>query len=119
MIVQADSLEQDFRAGGRSAHGRRYRDPWLQRWLFSRRILIVIAIVLVALLGWWLAAGQYFSMPSVVRLSVRAAKADLSNAGLVAVSAKGRHSNIPAGEIIATNPSAGSQVKSSPSARTS
>ena len=111
MIVQADSLEQDFRAGGRSAHGRRYRDPWLQRWLFSRRILIVIAIVLVALLGWWLAAGQYFSMPSVVRLSVRAAKADLSNAGLVAVSAKGRHSNIPAGEIIATNPSAGSQVK--------
>jgi beta-lactam-binding protein with PASTA domain len=111
MIVQADGLEQDFRAGGRSAHGRRYRDPWLQRWLFSRRILIVIAVVLVALLGWWLAAGQYFSMPSVVRLSVRTAEADLSNAGLVGVSGKGRHSNIPAGEIIATRPSAGSQVK--------
>ena len=111
MIVQADSLEHDFRAGGRSAHRRRYRDPWLQRWLFSRRILIVIAVVLVALLGWWLAAGQYFSTPSVVRLSVRAAKAELSNAGLVALSGKARHSNIPAGEIIATNPSAGTRVK--------
>ena len=111
MIVPADSLEQDIRAGGRSSHGRRYRDPWLQRWLFSRRILIVIAVVLVGLLGWWLAAGQYFSMPSVVRLSVRTAKADLSSAGLVAVSGKARHSNVPAGEIIATRPAAGSQVK--------
>jgi eukaryotic-like serine/threonine-protein kinase len=111
MIVPADALEQDFRAGGRSWHGRRYRDPWLHRWLFSRRILIVIAVVLAVVLGWWLAAGQYFSMPSVDRLSVRVAKADLSNAGLVAVSGKGRHSNIPAGDIIATNPPAGSRVK--------
>ncbi|MGO8959738.1 MAG: Stk1 family PASTA domain-containing Ser/Thr kinase [Streptosporangiaceae bacterium] len=115
MIVSADALEQDFRAGGRSSHGRggsrRYRDPLLQRWLFSRRILIIIAVVILVILTWWLAAGQYFSMPSVVRLSVRTAKADLSNSGLVPVDAKARHSNVPAGEIIATEPSAGSQVK--------
>ncbi len=114
MIVPTGGLEQDFRAGGHSQGGRggsrRYRDPWLQRWLFSRRILIIIAVVILAVLVWWLAAGQYFRMPSVVRQTVRIAKADLSNAGLVPVAGKARHSNVPAGEVIATSPSAGSQV---------
>ena len=44
-------------------------------------------------------------------MSVSTAEADLSNAGLVAVSGKARHSNIrAAGEVIATDPSAGAQV---------
>ncbi len=111
MIVPTGGLEPDFRADGRSPAGRgasrRYRDPWLQRWLFSRRILIIIAVVVVAVLFWWLAAGQYFSMPSVLGRSVRTARSDLSSAGLVAVSGKARHGNIPAGEIIATVPAAG------------
>ncbi len=115
MIVPTGGLEEDFQGGGRSTRGRgrsrRYRDPWLQRWLFSRRILIVIAIVLLAAGVWWLAAGQYFRMPSVAGHSVRMAKADLSNAGLVAVPGKARHSIVPAGEVITTNPPAGTQVK--------
>jgi serine/threonine-protein kinase len=114
MVVPTGDLEPDFGTarspGGRGA-SRRYRDPLLQRWLFSRRILIIIAAVILAALIWWLAAGQYFRMPSVVGQSVRAAKTDLSNAGLVAVPGKARHSNIPAGEVISTNPAAGSQVK--------
>src|SRR5271166_3186410 len=86
MIVPTGALEHDLHAGGRSSHGRsrsrRYRDPWLQRWLFSRRILIIIAVVILAAAVWWLAAGQYFRMPSVAGQTVQAAKANLSNAGL-------------------------------------
>jgi eukaryotic-like serine/threonine-protein kinase len=114
MIVPAGGMEADFRGGGyppRGGRSRRYRDPFLQRWLFSRRILIVIGVLIVVILGWWLTAGQYFGVPRVARLSVTAARSELSSAGLVTVSGKARHSNVPAGVIIRTYPAVGSRVK--------
>jgi len=102
----------DYGAGaysGRRQH--RHDEPWLQRWLFSRRILILLAVVLVGLGAWWLTEGQYFSVPSVVGMSVATARGDLTNAGLVAVSGTARHSDsVPAGQVISTDPAPGARI---------
>jgi serine/threonine-protein kinase len=100
--------------GGGAYSGRRqhrHDEPWLQRWLFSRRILILLAVVLVGLGAWWLTEGQYFSVPSVVGMSVATARGDLTNAGLVAVSGTARHSDaVPAGQVISTDPAPGARI---------
>jgi serine/threonine-protein kinase len=115
MIVSAD-LADDY-AHGSGFGGRRrggssgYRDPFLQRWLFSRRILIVLGAVVLAALVWWLAAGQYFAVPNVTGMTTSTAKADLTNAGLVVVYGTGQHSNtVHAGDVISTSPAAGSRI---------
>jgi eukaryotic-like serine/threonine-protein kinase len=94
-----------------SRRSRRTDEPWLQRWLFSRRILIVLAAVLVAIGAWWLTDGQYLSVPSVSGMSVSTARGDLTNAGLHVVTGTGRHSDtVPAGQVISTDPSAGARI---------
>ena len=116
MIVPA-GLDEDY-AGGRGYSGRRrdradrrYREPWLQRWLFSRRILIVMAVVVVGIGAWWLASGQYITVPSVADKAVSTARGDLSNAGLVVVVGTARHSNaVQAGEVISSDPAAGAHI---------
>jgi eukaryotic-like serine/threonine-protein kinase len=96
-------------SGHRSARG--YSEPWLQRWLFSRRVLVVPAVLLAGVLVWWLAAGRYVTVPPVTGLSVSAARAQLSGAGFQVVSGHGRNSNtVAAGQVIATDPAAGSEI---------
>lgn len=105
----------DFGGGGYPGHAHRaarsYREPWLQRWLFSRRVLIVPVVVLVGVLAWWLAAGRYVTVPSVTGLSVSAARAELASAGLQLVNGQGHNSNtVAAGDVISTDPAAGSRI---------
>jgi eukaryotic-like serine/threonine-protein kinase len=101
--------------------GRRYRgdrpypEPRLQRWLFSRRIVIVLAVVLAVVvaggLAWWLNAGQYTTVPSVTGMTVSTARGDLTNAGLHPVVGPGKNSfSVPAGQVISTDPAPGGQV---------
>jgi serine/threonine-protein kinase len=100
--------DQGFAARLRRQGSRGYRDPFLQRWLFSRRILIVLGVVVLAAIIWWVVAGQYFPVPAVTGMSTSTARADLSNAGLVFVSGPAQHSNtVPAGRVISTSPAAG------------
>jgi eukaryotic-like serine/threonine-protein kinase len=107
---------------GGHQRGRRYRgdrpyfEPRLQRWLFSRRIVIVLAVVLALVvaggLAWWLDAGQYTSVPPVTGMTVSTARGDLANSGLHPVIGSGRNSySVPAGLVIATEPAAGGQVE--------
>ena len=56
-------------AGGAGEPGG--REPFLQRWLFSRR-LAYLAVAVVAVIGlggggWWLTSGRYTTVPSVDR----------------------------------------------------
>jgi eukaryotic-like serine/threonine-protein kinase len=117
MIVPAGAMEADYSGDGagyvtRPARSRAYREPFLQRWLFSRRILIVLAVVVIGAATWWLVAGQYFSLPRVTDMTVASAKADLANAGLTARIGSSEHSNtVPAGDVVATVPASGSDVK--------
>ena len=117
MIVPA-GLDQDYADGGgyapraRRSRSRGYREPIFQRWLFSRRILIVLGVLLVAALVWWMTDGQYFTVPTVAGMTVSTARADLANVGLVAVSGAARHSDtVPAGDVISTNPAAGARTR--------
>jgi eukaryotic-like serine/threonine-protein kinase len=117
MIVPT-GLDDDYANGGgyRARAPRRrsrgYREPIFQRWLFSRRILIVLGVFVVAGLIWWMTEGQYFTVPRVDGITASAARADLTNAGLVAVSGSARHSNtVPAGDVITTDPAAGARIK--------
>jgi serine/threonine-protein kinase len=92
-----------------------YREPQLQRWLFSRRIVIVLTVIVAVLaasgLGWWLAAGQYTTVPPVGGMTVSTARGDLTNAGLHATIGHGRNSySVPAGQVISTDPAAGGQI---------
>jgi len=108
MIVPAgpDEDYRPVRSGRRSLP-----EPLLQRWLFSRRILIVLAVVLLGAGAWWLTAGQYLSVPSVVGLTAGAARSELSNAGLVAEAGHARHSDtVKAGLVLATDPGPGARV---------
>jgi serine/threonine-protein kinase len=113
MIVPTDmddgyGEDQSFAARLRRQGSRSYHDPFLQRWLFSRRILIVLGVVVLAVVIWWVAAGQYFPVPAVTGVATSTARADLSNAGLVFVAGPAKHSNtVPAGHVISTSPAAG------------
>jgi len=106
--------EPDF-GGGYPGHGYRsgrgYDEPVLQRWLFSRRVLIVPVVVLVGLLVWWLAAGRYASVPTVRGLTLSAARAELSDAGFHVVTGHARNSNtVASGHVISTDPAVGSSI---------
>ena len=115
MIVPT-GLDADYGDGsGYAARSRRqsrgYRDPFLQRWLFSRRILIIVGILVLAAIGWWVTDGQYFTVPPVTGLSASSARTELSSAGLVVVSGTARYSNtVPAGDVLRTDPTAGTRV---------
>jgi eukaryotic-like serine/threonine-protein kinase len=115
MIVPVDEADQfaggGYR-GGRAARQRRYREPWLQRWLFSRRILVILAVVVVGVATWWVVAGQYFTVPSVAGMSVSAARDDLTGAGFVVATGHARHSDtVPKGDVISTDPAAGASIR--------
>jgi serine/threonine-protein kinase len=106
--------EPEF-GGGRPGRGHRgapgYQEPWLQRWLFSRRVLIVPVVLLVGVLVWWLAAGQFVAVPPVTGLSVSSARSELANAGFQVQTGHPRNSNtVAAGQVIATDPAAGSEI---------
>ncbi|HXW47160.1 MAG TPA: Stk1 family PASTA domain-containing Ser/Thr kinase [Streptosporangiaceae bacterium] len=112
MIVPAgDDYQADGPYATQPSQVRGYREPFLQRWLFSKRIIAVLVALVVAVVAWWVAAGRYEPVPSVVRLSVASARAELTDAGLVVVLGKARHSNtVPDGSVIATYPAAGTRV---------
>lgn len=116
MIVSAEEADQfaggSYRGRRAARPQRRYHEPWLQRWLFSRRILVILAVIVVGVGAWWVVAGQYFTVPPVAGLSVSTARDELTSAGLVVVSGLARHSDtVPKGDVISTDPAAGASVR--------
>jgi eukaryotic-like serine/threonine-protein kinase len=86
------------------------REPFLQRWLFSRRLAFV-AVAVVAVIGlgggsWWLTSGRYTTVPSVTGLTTTAARQELSQAGFkVTTGAREIDANVPKNDVISTSPS--------------
>jgi len=92
-----------------------HAEPRLQRLLFSRRlgylVLGVAVVAVAAVLGWWLLAGRYTTVPKVTGISAAAAQADLRNAGLTPAMGKAQFSNQMAkGLVIGTDPASGSRL---------
>jgi len=85
-------------------------EPFLQRWLFSRR-LALLAVGLVALIvlsagGWWLMSGRYTPLPTVDGMSEAAAAHALETDGFtVRLATPVTDNSVPKGDVISTSPS--------------
>ena len=106
-----DREDGDRYHGGRY-HGGRYhggREPFLSRWLFSPRLLIVVVIIALGvglgLGGWWLTSGRFTQVPSVSGDSVTQATAVLTADGFTVKRGARVHSNtVPSGSVASTSP---------------
>jgi beta-lactam-binding protein with PASTA domain/tRNA A-37 threonylcarbamoyl transferase component Bud32 len=93
--------------------GGRYRgggEPFLQRWLFSPRLVIVAVILALGiglgLGGWWLTSGRYVSVPVVAGDSVSLATTALTTDGFTIAKVSSVHSNqVQKGTVVGTSPS--------------
>ena len=101
-----------YNGRGGAGRGRRNSEPLLQRWLFSRRILIILAVVILAGVGWWTFDGQYTSVPTVAGMSLSLARGDLQNAQLKPVTGTSKHSDsVARGDVITSNPTPGTRIR--------
>jgi serine/threonine-protein kinase len=94
---------------------RRRAEPFLQRWLFSRRFVYtalgVGAALIVGLIAWWVTTGQYVTVPPVRAMAVSTARTELENLGFAVKIGSSRHDNtIPPGAVIATSPAIGASA---------
>jgi eukaryotic-like serine/threonine-protein kinase len=86
------------------------REPFLQRWLFSRR-LAYLAVAVVAVIGlggggWWLTSGRYTAVPSVTGLTVAAARQELQQDGFRVTTGTAKiDDDVPKNDVIAASPS--------------
>jgi serine/threonine-protein kinase len=92
--------------GGRHQIG---REPFLGRWLFSPRLLIVVLVIALGaglgLGGWWLFSGRFAHVPVVAEDSVSQATAILTGDGFAVRQGSRVHSNtIPKGMVVGTSP---------------
>jgi beta-lactam-binding protein with PASTA domain/predicted Ser/Thr protein kinase len=131
LVVPADGLAYDgLPYGGlpysdgdgpayppRRGRGARWRDePFLQRWLFSRRFvylgLTIAVVVIVGLFAWWITDGQYVTVPQLGGMAASTAKAELQNLGFTVETGPGQHSNsVGQGDVVQTIPAIGSSAK--------
>ncbi len=100
------TLVVDREDGGRYHGG---RESFLGRWLFSPRLLIVAAILVlgigVGLGGWWLTSGRFTQVPSVSGYSVTDATVALTADGFTVRRGGQMHSNtVPKGMVAGTSP---------------
>ncbi len=94
------------------------REPFLQRWLFSPRLAIIVLVLALGagfgFGGWWLTAGRYGQVPTVAGDSVTAATAALTAGGFTVKQQTPVHSNtVPKGTVVGTRP-AGRTSKGTP-----
>ncbi len=122
MIVPAAGMPDIYRDGtdgylGDAPGGyRRRREPRLQRWLFSRRlgyIAALLAVLVVAAVAiWWFSAGQYTIIPQVGGLAAATARTELLNDGFTVRLGTSQHSStVPRGEVISSDPANGARAR--------
>jgi serine/threonine-protein kinase len=107
--LDSHTLVVDREDGGGGRHQGR-REPFLGRWLFSPRLLIVALVIALGaglgLGGWWLFSGRFMHVPAVAGDSVSQATAVLTADGFTVKRGDRVHSNTVAkGNVVGTSPS--------------
>jgi eukaryotic-like serine/threonine-protein kinase len=92
--------------GGRHQGG---REPFLGRWLFGPRLLIVVLVIALGaglgLGGWWVFSGRFTQVPAVAGDNVRQATAVLTADGFTVKRGARVHSNtVGKGNVVGTSP---------------
>jgi serine/threonine-protein kinase len=105
--ADSHTLVVDREDGGRYPGGREF---FLQRWLFSPRLLVVALIVALGaglgFGGWWLTTGRFVQVPSVAGFSVAEATTALTGEGFKVRQGGRVHSNsVDRGLVASTSPS--------------
>ncbi|HUA31610.1 MAG TPA: protein kinase, partial [Streptosporangiaceae bacterium] len=108
--------EGDGPQTGRRRSYRRLGEPFLQRWLFSRRFvyaaLTLGVAVIVGLIFWWVTDGQFVTVPQVSQMAASTAQTELQNLGFTVRLGPSQHSDgIAKGDVIKTDPANGSSAK--------
>jgi serine/threonine-protein kinase len=106
------TLVVDREDGGGYSEGGRHqggREPFLGRWLFGPRLLIVALVIVLGvgfgLGGWWLFSGRFAHVPAVAEDSVSQATAILTADGFTVRQGDEVHSNtVPKGKVVGTTP---------------
>lgn len=109
MVVDPAAFGEQYAPAAGAFEGA-HREPFLGRWLFSRRLGgIVAAAVIVAAAGigaWWMLAGRYTSLPHVAGMPEARAEAALRADGFSpAVSGSVMNNSVPKGDVISVSPS--------------
>jgi eukaryotic-like serine/threonine-protein kinase len=88
-------------------------EPFLQRWLFSRRLVYVAlgtaVVVFIGVLAWWVTNGQYTTVPQMRGMVTSTARAELQNLGF-SVRITKQHNPLTAGDVLRTEPAMGSSA---------
>ena len=85
-------------------------EPFLQRWLFTRRLAYLVGALVVVLGlvfgGWWLTSGRYTPVPSVDGMTLTAATRELHQAGFeVQRGPRVTDNAVAKGDVISMSPS--------------
>ena len=103
LVVDREDGDRDH--GGRDHGG---REPFLGRWLFGPRLLIIVVIIALGvglgLGGWWLTSGRFAQVPSVSGDSVTRATAVLTADGFTVKRDRVRSNTVPRGSVVGTSP---------------
>jgi eukaryotic-like serine/threonine-protein kinase len=96
--------------GDQSGRYRGGREPFLQRWLFSPRLGVIVLILALGIGlgigGWWLAVGRYAPIPVVSGDAVTAATSALTANGFTVARVSQVNSDTePKGTVVGTRPS--------------
>jgi serine/threonine-protein kinase len=99
-------VDREEGGGGRHQGG---REPFLGRWLFGPRLLIVVLVIALGvglgLGGWWLFSGRFTQVPAVSGYGVSRATAVLTADGFTVSRGTGVHSNsVAKGSVVGTSP---------------
>jgi eukaryotic-like serine/threonine-protein kinase len=111
MVVGAGYLPGDgYGTGRHGSHGYHGREPFLQRWLFSRRLGFLalggVVVLAAAFGGWWFASGRYEPLPRVTGESESQAVSVLHADGFNArTSTPVTDNNVAKGDVISAAPS--------------
>ncbi|HEX8007095.1 MAG TPA: Stk1 family PASTA domain-containing Ser/Thr kinase [Trebonia sp.] len=96
-------------AGYRAEHAYGNQEPFLQRWLFSKRLgLVAVGVAAVIAVGsgaWWLTSGQYTPLPSVAGQPVTRAEEILHANGFQTQQGTWvTDNNVARGDVISMSP---------------